>query len=109
MNPFDQILNEGGFITAAVYMSIGEKLPSESAEREVAKQLQEIFKFINLKTEIIIVESYVDWDGSMRERNRLVEDIKVERYKIVLTCGELSEWKAVDIPIIDVLKQISSN
>ncbi|MCC0567183.1 hypothetical protein [Brevibacillus borstelensis] len=109
MNLFDQLLNDGGFITAAIYMSIEGKLPSEIAEREIAKQLQEIFRFINLNTSIIIVESYIDKDGSMREWNRLLEDIQTGRYGVILISGSLSDMELTDVPIIDVFKQISSN
>jgi len=63
-----------------------------------------VFKFINLNTSIIIVESYIDRDCSMTEWNRLLEDIQTGRYGVVLTCGALSEREAIDVPFIDVLK-----
>lgn len=104
MSLFERFRKNGVTVTAAVYISLAETLHSENVEKEVAKQLQDIFKFINLNTGIIIVESYVDRDGSMREWNRMLEDIQTERYRVVLTCGSWSERETIEVPIIDVLE-----
>ncbi|MED1745761.1 hypothetical protein [Brevibacillus borstelensis] len=104
MSLFEKFRNKGVAVAAAVYISIGENLHSDNAEKEVAKQLQDIFKFINLNTGIIIVESYVDRDGSTKEWNRLLEDIQIGRYGVILTCGLLTDREVIDVPIIDVLK-----
>ncbi|MED2011261.1 hypothetical protein P4V39_24690 [Brevibacillus borstelensis] len=104
MSLFEQFRKKGVTITAAVYISINENLDSVNAEKEVGKQLQDIFKFINRNTGIIIIESYVDRDGSTREWNRLLEDIQTERYRVVLTCGSWSERETIEVPIIDVLE-----
>lgn len=102
MSPLERSHKKGVTVTAAVYISIDENLLSENAEKEVAKQLQEIFTFINRNTDIIIVESYVDRGSSTREWNRLIEDTQTGRYGVVLTYRALSERERIDVPIIDV-------
>jgi len=108
MDLLEQFRKSCVLVAAAVYIST-ENINIDDAERVIAAHLEKIFEFKYSTDNIVIVESYVDRDDSMAEWNRLIEDAMTGRYRVVLTCGDISERFGLDVPIIDVLEYESSN
>lgn len=104
----ESLCTNNELVAAAVYLSTGN-LNSNDAEVKRSEYHKKIFEFKYSSENIVLVDSYFDNGDSKSAWNRLVEDASTGRYQVILTCGELTGYEGVCVPILDVLKYLSSD
>jgi hypothetical protein len=104
MDLLGQLHKNNEVIAAAVYISV-VNMDREEAERVVAAQLHEIHSFADQHS-IVIIDSYIEREGSDAERNRLREDARTGRYRVVLHCGDINSdsFYVLGVDKINVLR-----
>lgn len=90
-----------GIVTAAVYVSCDK---CEDSEKLITEQLDSINEIVESE-DIIVVDKYIDADGTNEGFQRLIKDIDAGYFDIVLICGDPAGiFNNKDFTVIDVLK-----
>lgn len=100
MNLLGQLHKNNEVIAAAVYISV-VNMDREEAERVIAAQLHQIHSFAD-QHNIVLIDSYIERDGSETERNRLLEDARTGRYRVILHCGDIVSDSFYEFGVVEI-------
>ncbi|BFH67356.1 hypothetical protein J27TS7_16110 [Paenibacillus dendritiformis] len=100
MDLLGQLHKSNEVIAAAVYISV-VNTDREEAERVITAQLHQIHSFANQHS-IVIIDSYIERYGSEAERNRLREDARTGRYRVLLHCGDIDSDSFYEFGVVDI-------
>lgn len=100
MDLLGQLHKSSEVITAAVYISV-VNMDQEEAERVIAAQFHEIHSFADQHS-IVIIDTYIEREGSDAERNRLREDARTGRYRVILHCGDIDSDSFYEFGVVEI-------
>ncbi|CAM3467532.1 MULTISPECIES: hypothetical protein [Paenibacillus] len=100
MDLLGQFHKNNEVIAAAVFISV-INMDREEAERVITEQLHQIHSFADQHS-IVIIDSYIEREGSEAERNRLREDASSGRYRVLIHCGDIDSDSFYEFGVVDI-------
>jgi hypothetical protein len=104
LNLYKELEKYGDIFAAAVYLCSESTVKADS-DKEIAAMLKKVFEFKYSRSNIVIIDSYIDRADSRFQWERLLQDVGSGRYQGVMHFGDLElapDFKSMGLLLIDV-------